>query len=140
MTDASQKTFASMLQLHDEPIPRIDLSVQQMPRSYKVQEEGQHPIPEPIAYSKQHREINLTEQTTQDAYESTLIEIARLSRQWDYLDYCEILTRFHMAMIQNKEDDILKLKDALVKHPLHNAACFDKNYIEYTMLRNMIRK
>ena len=141
MTDtAPKRSFAALLEQQGDTTPPIDLVVKGGKREF-IQEQFNIPVEaqlRPIVYAQKERKITIEEQRPQDNYDKILIEIARLSREWDYLDLCELQSALHMAIIKNEKDKMTDLQIKILRHPLYNDACFLKNELEYNLLGKMM--
>ena len=137
-----KRSFNTMFERQESVGTPIELPIHVTPTKQFTQESL--PIPASnhmeIVYPSKERSIDIEEKRPSDRNEAILLEIATLSREWDYLDYCELVTSLHIAMIKHEDKKIVDLQIQILKHPLHKEACFVKNQYEFNALGKMSRK
>jgi hypothetical protein len=85
-----------------------------------------------------NKEIFFDTSRNPDKDEKILLEIAMISREWDYLSYLERLTAYMLGVFYEKDPEKLdKLKISFESHPLYEKECFELNQKQFLALQEL---
>jgi hypothetical protein len=141
MADTKKREFKIELAsgIQEDKVAPLEITATKVIREFK-QDPQPAPASQPLHYPIKSRSINIESARPASKDELILLEIAKLSREWDYLDYCELVTSLHVEFIKGNTLKATEIQLKLLQHPLHRKDCFNKNVAEYNMLSKILEE